>query len=250
MLHSSISVSGAGWFDMTLTLRSGTCAEQSPVDSLAKKHINSKTSIMGKGSLGSAVESLRSFLTYPQNIISRSLFWWPPNVRNGRGFRCLATLTSAVRFCFLSNTRAAKALCAGDADDVSLISTRCCLSQARALRLIADLRHRKPREVMVCTERIASGGESSFIVQDFYSCEICGKRFTAPNSLYGHYRGHAGKFIDVSISFFFKCARCGRRHDASCDDVIILKCCGDSSQRSLSRSSNQARFRFGGKLHF
>ncbi|CAK8678253.1 unnamed protein product [Clavelina lepadiformis] len=64
--------------------------------------------------------------------------------------------------------------------------------KARALQLIAELRHRKPKEVMVCTERMIEDGESAFIVQDFYTCEICGKRFTAPNSLYGHYRGHAG----------------------------------------------------------
>nr|CAB3225254.1 ZF(C2H2)-128 zinc finger protein [Phallusia mammillata] len=75
--------------------------------------------------------------------------------------------------------------------------------KARALKLISELRHRKPKEVMVCTERIVSDGQSSFIVQDFYSCEICGKRFTAPNSLYGHYRGHAG--IKP-----FRCDVCGK----------------------------------------
>jgi len=65
--------------------------------------------------------------------------------------------------------------------------------QAKALRLISELRHRKPKEVMVCTVRVVNGSRSSYVVQDFFTCEICGKRFTAPNSLYGHYRGHAGR---------------------------------------------------------
>lgn len=49
--------------------------------------------------------------------------------------------------------------------------------------------------------RKVNGSHSSYVVQDFYSCEICGKKFTAPNSLYGHYRGHAGikEFLNAFI---------------------------------------------------
>uniref|UniRef100_H2YY18 C2H2-type domain-containing protein n=1 Tax=Ciona savignyi TaxID=51511 RepID=H2YY18_CIOSA len=75
-------------------------------------------------------------------------------------------------------------------------------TKAKALKLIGELRFRRPKEVMVCTERLEKNG-TSFIVQDFYCCEICGKKFSAPNSLYGHYRGHAGVKP-------FKCNVCGK----------------------------------------
>nr|XP_002123368.3 transcriptional regulator Kaiso isoform X1 [Ciona intestinalis] len=75
--------------------------------------------------------------------------------------------------------------------------------KAKALQLLSELRHTRPKEIMVCTERVLNNGQSSFIVQDFYSCELCGKKFSAPNSLYGHYRGHAG--IKP-----YKCQVCGK----------------------------------------